>query len=420
MLPLPDDSPIRLAGEVARQASCPGTALSGYFYRSPLAYELELDQLLLKSWVYAAHVSELAGPGAFRTLEIGEDSIIVARGEDGELRAFSNSCRHRGARVCNQQDGVARTFVCPYHGWTYGNDGALRGAREMTGATGFDADNLGLRRLSLVEFEGLVFVNADLTAFDFEQALEPLRPPLAAYDLPNARIAHQHSYRGQANWKLCLENYLECYHCATAHRVYAKMHTLKDPQEKVQNVLDAMWARAEAVTGVPGIAMDHRQMYDQAPGFGACASHQRYGLFEGFLTGSEDGQPVAPLMGRMQGYDGGAGDFQFGPVSFMLNYPDHCVLYRFLPLGPDDTDMTVVWFVDGNAVEGVDYERDRVTWLWHHTTLEDEYIISRNRAGVLSRLYEPGPLQGEFEEAMMDFHRWYLGALAAATRQSVE
>ena len=148
MLPLPDDSPIRLAGEVARQASCPGTALSGYFYRSPLAYELELDQLLLKSWVYAAHVSELAGPGAFRTLEIGEDSIIVARGEDGELRAFSNSCRHRGARVCNQQDGVARTFVCPYHGWTYGNDGALRGAREMTGATGFDADNLGLRRLS--------------------------------------------------------------------------------------------------------------------------------------------------------------------------------------------------------------------------------------------------------------------------------
>ena len=90
------------------------------------------------------------------------------------------------------------------------------------------------------------------------------------------------------------------------------------------------------------------------------------------------------------------------------------MLYRFLPLGPDDTDMTVVWFVDSSAVEGVDYERDRVTWLWHHTTLEDEYIISRNRAGVLSRLYEPGPLQGEFEEAMMDFHRWYLNALGAA------
>ena len=327
MLPLPDDSPSRLAREVAQQLARPGAALSGYFYRSPLAYEGELDQLLLKSWVYAAHVSELAEPGAFRTLEMGEDSIIVARGEDGELRAFSNSCRHRGARVCDREHGVTRSFVCPYHGWTYGSDGVLRGAREMAGIPGFDGEGLGLRQLSLVEFEGLVFVNADPAAFDLEQALEPLRPPLAAYDLPNARIVHQHSYRVQANWKLCLENYLECYHCATAHRTYAKMHTLKDPQEKVQDVLDAMLARAEAVTGVPGITIDHRKMYDQAPGFGACASHQRYGLFEGYLTGSEDGKPVAPLMGRMRGYDGGAGDFQFGPVSFMLNYPDHCVLY---------------------------------------------------------------------------------------------
>jgi Rieske 2Fe-2S family protein len=416
VLPLPDDSRRLLAQQVALQQSRPQTALAGYFYRSPVAYELELDQLLLRSWVYAAHVSELADPGAFRTLEIGEDSIIIARSEDGALRAFSNSCRHRGARVCEEEAGVTRSFVCPYHGWTYGSDGSLRGAREMADAPEFDAASLGLRALSLVEFEGLVFVNADTEAFDLTRALEPLRDPLAAYDLPAAKIAHQHSYRVQANWKLCLENYLECYHCATAHRSYARMHTLKERQHKVQPVLDAMLARAEQVTGVSGITRDHRAMYDQAMGFGACASHQRYGLFEGYLTGSEDGQPVAPLMGRIRGYDGGAGDYQFGPVTFMLNYPDHCVLYRFLPLGPDDTDMTVVWFVNGDAEEGVDYARERVTWLWHHTTLEDEYIISRNRAGVLSRLYEPGPLQGEFEDAMMDFHRWYLGALADATK----
>ncbi len=143
------------------QQSRPSTALSGYFYRSPVAYELELDALLLKSWIYAAHVSELSEPGAFRTLEIGEDSIIVARGDDGVLRAFSNSCRHRGARVCGEESGVARRFVCPYHGWTYGSDGSLRGAREMADEAGFDGDTLGLRPLRLVEFEGLVFVNAD-------------------------------------------------------------------------------------------------------------------------------------------------------------------------------------------------------------------------------------------------------------------
>ena len=288
----------------------------------------------------------------------------------------------------------------------------------MGAASGFDQESLGLLALRLVEFEGLVFVNADPEAADFGALLEPVRAPLAAYQLPRAHIAHQHQYRVRANWKLCLENYLECYHCATSHRAYARLHTLKDPRSKTQSVLEAMWARAVQTTGVPGITDEWRTIYDQAEGFGACVSHHRYGLFDGFLSGSQDGQPVAPLMGNMQGYDGGVGDFQFGPLSFMLNYPDHCVLYRFLPLGPDETDMTVVWFVDGAAREGVDYDKERLTWLWHHTTLEDEYIISRNREGVLSELYRPGPLQPEFEQTLMAFHRWYLATLAASISQS--
>jgi len=113
----------------------------------------------------------------------------------------------------------------------------------------------------------------------------------------------------------------------------------------------------------------------------------------------------------MRGYDGGAGDFQMGPVSFMLNYPDHCVLYRFLPLALDRTAMQVVWFVAGDAREGTDYSRDKLIWLWHNTTGEDEYIISRNSAGVHSLLFEPGPLQPEFESMLMAFHDWYLANL---------
>ncbi|GHD31038.1 aromatic ring-hydroxylating oxygenase subunit alpha [Halioglobus pacificus] len=417
MLPLPDDTAERLGDALREQGSAPGRALSGYFYRSPLAYERELDALLLKSWIYAAHVSQVATPGDYVSIELGEDSILVVRGDDGELRAFSNSCRHRGARVCEEAAGNTTRFVCPYHGWVYANDGRLRGAREMQGNAAFNADDLGLLELRLATVEGLVFVNADPAASDLTQAVAPVLPALAAYDLPSARIAHSHSYRVQANWKLCLENYLECYHCAPSHRAYARLHTLKDPQAKVQPQLDALWERAEAVTGVPGIADEHYRIYDEATGFGNCVSHQRYGLFEGNVTGSEDGQPLAPLMGKIHDYDGGAGDFQFGPVSFMLNYPDHCVLYRFMPLGPDLTDMTVVWFVSGEAQAGRDYDLEKLTWLWHHTTLEDEYIISRNRAGVLSRLYRPGPLQLEFEATLMSFHRWYIRAMTAANAQ---
>ena len=157
---------------------------------------------------------------------------------------------------------------------------------------------------------------------------------------------------------------------------------------------------------------EYRAIYAGAASFGACASHQRYGLRQGYVTGSEDGTAVAPLMGKIRDYDGGAGDFQLGPLTFMLNYPDHCVLYRFLPRGIDSTDMELVWFVRGDAQEGRDYDLQRLTWLWHSTTLEDEYIVLRNRAGVDSRYFLPGPYQPDFEAAVMAFDEWYLQTLS--------
>ena len=119
-------------------------------------------------------------------------------------------------------------------------------------------------------------------------------------------------------------------------------------------------------------------------------------------------------MGKMKGYDGGTGDFQFGPLTFMLNYPDHCVLYRFIPRGLTSCDIKLVWFVDANAVPGVDYDVDRLTALWHNTTLEDEFIIKRNSAGANSRFFTPGPYHPEFEETLQKFVRWYLKNLANA------
>ena len=417
MLPLHDDSVERLAREIQLQQGRHGSALPGYFYQSPKVYRSELENLLLRSWIYAAHTSELTTAGDYLLLEIGADSIILVRAANDQIHALVNSCRHRGARVCEARQGNRKTFVCPYHGWVYDLDGSLRAARDMSMRPDFDASRLGLKTLSICIFQGLIFVNADPECEPFAPALEPLEATLGAYDLENAQIAHQQTYTVDANWKLCLENYLECYHCATSHRAYARMHTLKDLPAASKPVVDAMLARCESVTGVVGIGDEHYQVYSDASAFGACVSHQRYGLYEGYLTGSEDGQSVAPLMGQMQGYDGGAGDFQMGPVSFMLNYPDHCVLYRFLPLAIDRTAMQVVWFVAGDAREGTDYSRDKLTWLWHNTTLEDEYIISRNSAGVHSLLFEPGPLQPEFESMLMAFHDWYLANLTGSATQ---
>lgn len=407
-----DDSVERMNKMVAAQRKKPGFAMNPYFYRSHVTYATELTQIIYQSWLYAGHISQIKNNGDYFLFSIAEESIIVSRDSTGKVQAMHNICRHRGARVAEEETGNRKTFVCPYHGWVYNMDGSLKAAREMEMAEGFDRSCYGLKKVNVAVFQGLIFINCDLQAKPFEPMLENVATQLGAYQLQNAKISHSHTYSVDANWKLCLENYLECYHCATSHRSYAKMHTLRDLERNVEPINREMLARCDEVSGVAGIGADYYAIYGDAVEFGACVYTSRYALYDGFQTGSEDGKPVAPLMGKMKGYDGGAGDFQFGPLSFMLNYPDHCVLYRFIPRSITQTDMQVVWFVNGDAQEGKDYSAEKVSWLWHHTSLEDEYIILRNNEGVNSHFFEPGPYQPEFEASCIDFVAWHLNAIS--------
>ena len=406
-----NDSPARLAEMAAAQRQRPGFAMDAYFYRSQAVYRKELDEILFKSWLYAGHVSQLANAGDYFLYNLAEDSIVVVRDGTGEIHALMNVCRHRGARFCDAPQGSRKTFVCPYHGWVYELDGRLKAARDMQSKADFDTADYALKRAQCTVFEGLIFINCDQQAAPFRPALDTIEPALRPYGLPSAKIAHRQVYEVAANWKLALENYLECYHCATAHRAYAKLHTLEALGPKVEALNAKMLERAEAQTGVRGIAHEHYQVYGGAPEFGCCAYTSRYALYDGFKTGSRGGQPVAPLMGEFKGYDGGAGDFQLGPLAFMLNYPDHCVLYRFTPRGLGNTDMELVWFVRGDAQEGRDYDREQLIWLWDRTSIEDQYIIMRNSEGVHSRFFEPGPYHPQHESLCIEFVGWYLSAM---------
>jgi len=405
------DTPEYMREMAERQKAKRGYAIDPYFYRSHVTYEKELDNILYKSWLYAAHVSQVPNPGDFIQYELGEDAIIITRDAHGEIQAQHNICRHRGSRVCEEQSGNTKTFVCPYHGWVYNLDGSLRAAREMEVREDFDPSSYGLKKPLLTVFQGLIFINCNPDAAPFEPDLAKIEPAIRGYDLANAKVIESKVYKVHANWKLALENYLECYHCATAHRSYAKLHTLKEPYVRVKEINEGMLARAEEQTGVPGVATAVSEVFNDNPHHGGGTYTSRYALYDGNLTGSQDGQPVAPLMGEYTGYDGGVGDYQMGPLCSMLNYPDHCVLYRFTPRGLTETDMEIVWYVRGDAQEGKDYDIDKVTWLWHHTTLEDEFIITRNSEGVNSRFFEPGPSHPEYEETLMNFIGWYLDSL---------
>ena len=163
-------------------------------------------------------------------------------------------------------------------------------------------------------------------------------------------------------------------------------------------------ARA-AACGLSDRSVNH--MYQDALAFGADFSYDRYPLIREHLTGSEDGTALAPLLGEIRDYDGGATDLQVGPVTFALMYCDHVVIYRFTPLTIDTADCDITWLVNGDAVEGEDYDKDKLIWLWDVTTHADKAIIERNQQGVNSRYYQPGPFS-TMEDYTWSFLSWYL------------
>lgn len=384
----------------------PGRSLERAFYTSPDIYAADMDRIWAQSWIWAGHISQIPHPGDFRLFSFGAESVILVRDRGGAVRAHLNVCRHRGSRVCVEPQGRATVFSCPYHAWTYNLDGSLRAGRWM--GDDFDKAAHGLLPVSLEIIEGLIFICLGDDPPDLTEARQNLAPALAPFDLAATKVAAEHSYTVPANWKLAFENYVECYHCAPAHHEYALSHSIKEHDSMTPELVAAMRTRAAEV----GICADEfgRWSAEMTPP-GASYYHRRYPLFAGYETGSRDGQPVAPPLGRLNGRDGGATDVTIGPLNYFLIYSDHAVGYRFLPRDIQQTEMQIVWLVREDAVEGRDYETDRLTWLWDVTTKDDERIIRLNQQGVNSVRYTPGPLS-KMESYIVDFLGWYIKMLS--------
>lgn len=382
------------------EAYRPGHSLPAEFYSDASIYQIDIESIFFRGWLLAGHISQLSGAGSYFLVEFDNESIIVVRGKDGEIRAFANVCRHRGSRVCLEQSGNVRAFVCPYHAWTYELDGSLRSRREMP--TDFKQDNYGLKSVQIGIFHGIIFINLDPDALDFEQGINPMHSSFDIYKLDKTKVACQKSFEVDANWKLAIENFMECYHCAPAHPEYSYAHALKSPKDYAA-MRPAMVEQAAKI-GYQTELIDNPNW--TKPGE-IEYFYNRSSMYEPYVTGSESGKPVAPLLGDINDYGGGAADIQFGPVNFALLYPDHAVLYRFLPTALQKTNMDIFWLVNENAEEGTDYKLDELTWLWTITTEADKKIILNNQKGVNSRYYEPGPVS-ESEDYVTAFIEWYI------------
>lgn len=387
-------------------AQKPGYSLDQRFYTDPDIYRIELERIVYRNWILAGHQSELPNEGDFKVFRVAGESAIIIRGKDGAIKAFANVCRHRGSLVCLEASGNARKFACPYHGWTYDTEGKLVAARDMP--DDFDWDAHGLHSVSCDTVHGLVFVCLSDSPPSLENCKKDMAEPMAMFDFENLKVASHKSYPIPANWKLAIENYQECYHCATAHPDYARLHTLMLDRKKRERVQGHMLEKMPSC-GIKDLDVDYIDTAARPGEIGY--GYSRTALFEGYLTGSEDGEPVAPLLGSLSDYDGGASDISFGPMSFLLAYSDHVVCYVFTPVDFENSQCDIYWLVRGDATAGDDYDVKELTWLWDVTTEADKTIIVNNYKGVCSRFYQPGPFSG-MERPERVYVEWLLEELA--------
>ncbi|WP_104663416.1 aromatic ring-hydroxylating oxygenase subunit alpha [Ensifer adhaerens] len=383
----------------------PGHGLARAFYLDPEIYERDLERVFRRHWHCVAHESAIPNANDFEVFRMASEQVIVTRTASGEIHAMLNVCRHRGAEVCTKDKGNARAFVCPYHAWTYGNDGALKAARLMP--KDFRREDHGLKKLHVRVVEGLIFISFADVPLDFSDVEHLLHATCGQYGWGSAKIAHRQTYPVEANWKLAVENYVECYHCGPAHPEYSQTHALEQPL----HMIEELNARMEARTCELGIEVGSGNHWQTSAGGKEAVHAFRYPLYDGAKTGSKDGQALSTLMGRFSDFDGGVTSIHLGGTTFLVCYPDHGMIYRFIPKTAETSEMELIWLVDAKGEEGRDYELDRLTWLWNVTTEEDKAIIEHTSRGVRSHYFVPGPI-APMEHNELRYIHWYLDEIS--------
>ncbi len=204
-------------------------------YTDPTLFNVEMKKIFHRTWVWVAHASELPKPGDYVTSWVGLEPVIVVRDRKGQVNVLVNRCRHRGATVCESRKGSAASFVCPYHGWSFAQDGSLRGVPFPGGyAPDFDKKDYGLKRLRTEEYQGLIFASFNEEVESLSDFLAGAKPWIDLFMKQGGgypiKTMGEHRFRFPGNWKIQLENTTDAYHFPIVHRSF--IDSLDDQAEE--------------------------------------------------------------------------------------------------------------------------------------------------------------------------------------------
>jgi len=384
---------------VARQfaARRVGHALPQGLYTDPRAFDFDMAVIYGQSWLMAGFECELPTPASYLSMMIGEWPVLITRDRHGEIRAFHNSCRHRGSILCQPGHGTAARLVCPYHRWTYDLNGSLLAAGRMP--DGFEKSEHGLKPIAIECVAGAVFVCLAETPPPIADFAEKFAAYAAPHNFKDAKLAASAVLVDYANWKLVMENARECYHCATGHPELSTPFPVG---------MSKHFEAGDDARNAAFVARMDRLGVAQTPVEGDWWQLARFALNEGCVSISGDGRHLSKqLMCDIDGGDLGSMRWAIDPHVFAHAAADHTFMFSAMPVGPCETHVFSKWLVHKDAVEGVDYHLDQLTDLWTRTNNQDKWLAENNQLGVNSPGYTPGPYSQEAEMLAQRLTDWY-------------
>lgn len=373
-----------------------GWSLEQPFYTNQEVFDHEWSAIWKRYWLFAGTTAEIPKAGDYFVYTVNNDSIIIIRGNKGEVFAHYNTCRHRGSLICLEHRGNAPKLICPYHQWVFDKDGSLLKARLMP--DDFDRAEHGLHPVHVQVAEGFIFISLADNPLDFSKVMADYVPFLLPYKVNQAKCAYRKTYQLRTNWKLVAENFRECYHCGPAHPEYCSAVIGANLRESVDEVL----AERQVAWKEKGLATANVDFVDDSFHFAV-----RYPLRPGVQSYSLDGKPVAKPMGDHKDFDAGVLGLVVYPNFWMDAVSDYMWTMRLTAVSPSRTDIDLTWLVDGDAVEGVDYNIERLTDFWRITGEQDWVLCENNFRGVESSHYQPGPY-APVELEVARFVDWYI------------
>lgn len=373
----------------------PGHSLPGGLYSSDAVLDVDLHAIYYRSWLFVAFTIELPSAGEYLALNIGPTPIILIRNRAGEVKGYFNTCRHRGAQIKENGSGKCGRLTCPYHQWSYDLDGRLVGARGMGQA--FDKDALGLRPIAVEEVAGTIYVCLSDTPPDFAPFKAAFEPMAERYNMADLKIVHRQTIVEKANWKLAMENARECAHCSVGHPELSR---------SLVDVITFDYDSPNTPMAQEFIGLLDRQGIS-LPVEGDWFWVGHVPLKHGVKAMSVDLEPSCkkPIAEGLENL----GYFRWAlqPHCYNVALSDYIFTFSAIPVGPETTIIESKWLVHKDAVEGVDYDPERVAELWKLTNIQDIAFSENNQLGVNSFGYRPGPYIPGEEAWCEKFVDWY-------------